>query len=81
MSKFALIDTETNICNNIIVWNESEQPLWTPPVGHYLVNIDNLIVGIDYLYDKNNDFWTAPPSMEESQTENILSVNSEIKII
>jgi hypothetical protein len=63
MSTFAVILTATNICDNVIVWDDTEHP-WTPPADHYVVSIDGLSVGIGWFYNQSSGVWTAPPSVE-----------------
>jgi hypothetical protein len=63
MSIFAVIDNETDICNNVVVWNDDEHP-WVPDDNHYIINIDGLSVGINWSYDKNTNTWAAPAPSE-----------------
>ena len=58
MSLFAVIETNTNICDNTILLDEGA--IWEPPADHYIVNIDNLQVGIGYSYNPQTGEWTAP---------------------
>jgi len=67
MSTYAVINTATNICDNIVVWDDTLGP-WTPPSDHYIVSIDGLSVGIGFSYDPATGTWTAPPSPEEPAT-------------
>jgi hypothetical protein len=67
MSIFAVIDNETDICNNVVVWDNTLGP-WTPPADHYTVNIDGLVVGIGFYYDQATNVWTGPPSVSASFT-------------
>ena len=62
MSKYALINKETNIVDNTIVWDGSD--CWTPPSTHLAVNIENVIADRGYTYNSDGTF-TAP--VEESQ--------------
>lgn len=62
MSTFAVINSSTNICDNVISWDDTEHP-WTPPADHYVVNIDGLSVGIGWYYDQTSNVWTGPPSI------------------
>ena len=50
MSIFAVIATATNICDNVVVWDDTLGP-WTPPADHYTTPIDGLGVGIGWHYD------------------------------
>jgi hypothetical protein len=65
MTTYAVISSATNICDNVIVWDDTLGP-WTPPANHYIVNIDGLEVGIGYYYDPATQVWTAPPSVTAS---------------
>lgn len=65
MSTYAVILTATNICDNVVVWDDTLGP-WTPPADHYTVNIDGLEVGIGFYYDPATQVWTAPPSVTAS---------------
>jgi hypothetical protein len=65
MTTYAVIVTSTNICDNVVVWDDT-LGLWTPPTDHYIVNIDGLEVGIGYYYNPATQVWTAPPSVTAS---------------
>lgn len=65
MSNYAVIANATNICDNVIVWDDTLGP-WTPPADHYAVDIDGLEVGIGFYYDPATQVWTAPPSVTAS---------------
>jgi len=65
MSNYAVIATATNICDNVVVWDDTLGP-WNPPADHYTVDIDGLEVGIGYYYDPATQVWTAPPSVTAS---------------
>ena len=62
MSTFAVILTATNICDNVVVWDDMLGP-WTPPADHYTVNIVGLSVGIGWHYDQAMNVWTGPPTI------------------
>jgi hypothetical protein len=62
MSVYAVINSETNVCDNVIVLDEGST--WTPPASHYIVNIDGQSVGIGWSYDPTTQVWTAPPEPE-----------------
>ena len=62
MSTYAVINSETNICDNVVALDEGST--WTPPAGHYTINIDGLSVGINWSYDPNTGEWTPPPEPE-----------------
>ena len=59
MTTYAVIATATNICDNVVVWDDTLGP-WVPPSDHYTVNIDGLGVGIGFYYDPTTQVWTAP---------------------
>jgi hypothetical protein len=65
MSTFAVISSATNICDNVIVWDDTQHS-WTPPADHYVVNIDGLSVGIGWYYNQATNVWTGPPSIAAS---------------
>lgn len=65
MSNYAVIATATNICDNVVVWDDTLGP-WNPPADHYTVDIDGLEVGIGFYYDPATQVWTAPPSVTAS---------------
>jgi hypothetical protein len=65
MTTYAVIETATNICDNVVVWDDAFGP-WTPPADHYTVDIDGLEVGIGFYYDPATQVWTAPPSVTAS---------------
>ena len=65
MATYAVIQSATNICDNVIVWDDTLGP-WTPPADHYTVNIDGKEVGIGYYYDPATQVWTGPPSVMAS---------------
>ena len=62
MSIFAVIDDATNICDNVVVWDDTLGP-WTPPANHYIAPIDGLSVGIGWHYDPSTGVWIGPPSL------------------
>ena len=65
MSTYAVVSSATNICDNVVVWNDTRNP-WTPPADHYTVDIDGLSVGIGCYYDQQSKKWTAPPTVTAS---------------
>jgi hypothetical protein len=65
MTTYAVIANATNICDNVVVWDDNLGP-WTPPADHYIVNIDGKEVGIGFYYDPATQVWTAPPSITAS---------------
>jgi len=62
MSNYAVIQSSNNICDNVVVWDDTLGP-WAPPAGHYTVDIDGLSVGIGWYYDQATNVWTGPPSI------------------
>jgi hypothetical protein len=64
MSDYAVINSDTNICDNVILLDEGSS--WTPPASHYIVNIDGLSVGIGFHYDPATQVWTSPPYVTAS---------------
>ena len=65
MSNYAVLLIATNICDNVVVWDDTLGP-WNPPADHYIVNIVGLEVGIGFYYDPATQVWTAPPSVMAS---------------
>ena len=70
MSIFAVIVTETNICDNIIALDDGST--WAPPADHYIDNIDMQECGIGWHHDPVTDVWTAPPSVTALFTPDII---------
>lgn len=79
MKTFAVIDTQTNECVNAVLWNGVD--LWSPPEGHYLIEITGLEVGPGFSYDPVSNKWTEPvivvPVQEQSAVETLESVSSD----
>jgi hypothetical protein len=65
MTTYAVIATATNICDNVVVWDDNLGP-WNSPADNYIVNIDCKEVGIGFYYDPATQVWTAPPSITAS---------------
>lgn len=59
MSIFAVIETSTNLCDNVVEWNDAEHP-WVAPENHYTINIDGVEVGIGWTYNPDVTTWSAP---------------------
>jgi hypothetical protein len=59
MSIYAIIDSATNVCDNMSVW-DGVTP-WSPPPGHYAVLNDDGAGSIGWSYDPNTGTWTPPP--------------------
>ena len=49
MSTYALVDDNTNIVENIIMWDGNTET-WQPPVGFYTVLLENTEAGIGWSY-------------------------------
>lgn len=62
MTTYAVILTATNICDNVVVWDDTLGP-WSPPADHYIVNIVGTDASIGWYYDPATQIWTAPPSV------------------
>jgi hypothetical protein len=69
MTTYAVIENATNICDNVVVWDDTLGS-WTPPADHYTVDIDGLEVGIGFYYDPATQVWTAPPTITASFSPN-----------
>jgi hypothetical protein len=67
MSTFAVVSSETNICDNVIVLDDGSS--WNPPSDHYIINIDGEQVGIGWMYDKENNQWIEPTVLDETTTQ------------
>jgi hypothetical protein len=67
---YAVIASATNICDNVVVWDDTLGP-WNPPADHYTVDIDGLEVGIGFSYDPNTNTWTAPPPAVQVESVNL----------
>lgn len=66
MTTYAVIATATNICDNVIVWDDTFGP-WAPPADHYIINIYGKEVGIGFSYNPTTGEWTPPPDPEPKQ--------------
>jgi hypothetical protein len=74
MTTYAVISSDTNICNNVVIWDDSLGP-WTPPANNYIVNINGLEVGIGWYYNPTTQVWTAPPTGQASFSPTQVSQN------
>jgi hypothetical protein len=63
MKRYALIDTD-GIVKNVIIWDEASQ--WSPPEGHTMVKVDDVMCDIGWKYE--NETFTMPP-VEEPPTQ------------
>lgn len=75
MTTYAVIASATNICDNVVVWDDAVNP-WTPPADHYIVNIDGVAVGIGWYYDPNTQVWTPPPTVSASFAPNPVFIDT-----
>lgn len=67
MSKYAVIDQESNLVLNIIEWDGQVQ--YNPGPGRLLVNVDNTTAGIGHTYNPDNgSFHLDLPDTEEEQS-------------
>lgn len=55
MKRYAVISPE-NTVENIVLWDEVSQ--WTPPEGHILVNVEEVVCGIGWKHE--NGVFTNP---------------------
>lgn len=62
MELYAVINSQTNICENVCVWDGATP--WSPPTGYYAVALGDSGAGIGWSYDPNTQTWTAPPPSE-----------------
>lgn len=58
MSIYAVVQSDTNICDNITVW-DGVTP-WQPPADHYVVLNDDGRGEIGWIYDPQTGEWTPP---------------------
>ena len=65
MTTYAVVANATNICDNVVEWDDNFGP-WTPPADHYIVDIDDVYAGIGFYYDPATQVWIAPPSVTAS---------------
>ena len=70
MLKYAVINTTTNIVENVIVWDGVSD--WTPPENHVAVNVEGIIVGPKWTSNNDGSF-TAPESTPTTE-ELLISV-------
>jgi hypothetical protein len=56
MSTYAIIDSSTNVCDNMCVW-DGVTP-WEPPPNHYIVLNDDGAGNIGDFYDQTTGTWT-----------------------
>lgn len=63
MATYAVVKVEDNVCDNMIVWDDTLGP-WAPPASHYTVPNDDGAGDIGWTYDPATGVWTAPPDPE-----------------
>jgi hypothetical protein len=68
MTVYAVVKTEDNVCDNMVVWNDDHGP-WSPPADHYTVVNDDGAGDIGWTYDPATQVWTAPPVPEPIASE------------
>jgi len=56
--KYAVISSETNIVENVIIW-DGVSP-WTPPAGTSLVNVTDVPCDIGWVQQPDGTFAPAP---------------------
>lgn len=56
--RHALVENETNIVVNVILWDGAE---WLPPRNHLVIKLDDdSDVGIGHLYDPGTNTFSKP---------------------
>lgn len=60
---WAIIDNETNIVSNTVMWNGNTET-WTPPENSYWICIDGVFCGPGFVYDKETEEFTDPDAPE-----------------
>lgn len=63
---WAIIDLETNVVVNMILWDGISK--WNPPVGFYIIDVTGIEqIGIDWTYDVNTETFLSPlPTIDEA---------------
>jgi len=56
MYKYALINKETNVVDNVILWDGGDS--WSAPNTHTAINVEGITIGIGYTY--SNETFVAP---------------------
>ena len=75
--KHAVIDSATNICVNIVVWDGS--PKWSPPDGHFTSPLsDGDTVGIGWGWD-GNALTVPPPTLPAPPPDLIEELRQALK--
>jgi hypothetical protein len=60
---YAVIDSQTNICENIVLWDGVTE--WTPPEGCYIKDVTGIYAGIGWSFV--NGEWIAPTPQPEPE--------------
>jgi len=85
MYRYALINKQTNIVDNTVVWDGTD--CWTPPDTHTAVNIENTKAGVNWKYE--NGTFTAPvrtettpvtPTLEQLQAQ-LLTITAQMQAL
>lgn len=58
MTVYAVIHSQTNLCDNMIVWDDVTP--WTPPPDHYVVANDDGRGNIGWTYNPQTGEWLEP---------------------
>jgi hypothetical protein len=58
MSLYAVIEMSSNVVSNVIVLENIDS--WSAPENTYIVNIEELKVGIGFMYNREIGEWIAP---------------------
>jgi hypothetical protein len=59
MLRWAIINSNTNIVDNVILWDG--ESVWEPPLGFYVVKIEQQsVVHIGFSYNKTTKKWIEP---------------------
>lgn len=80
MFKYALINKETNVVENTVVWTGGTE--WTLPDTHTAIKIDDQLVSIGHIHNGDGTF-TVPESVKppETSTPTLEQLQSQLVII
>ena len=62
MIRYAIINTSTNIVENVILWDGVSD--WTPPDDHIAVNAEDTIVGPKWTHNSDGTFSAPAPVVD-----------------
>lgn len=62
MIRYAIINTTTNIVENVIFWDGVSD--WTPPDDHIAVNAEDTIVGPRWIHNSDGTFSAPAPVVD-----------------